>query len=82
MEVTSESSEMEWEQLVIRARQEAKKEKAAKAEGKGMKVDASLPLWLESAANQTSAIHKDETGGQTNRPFQVPKTQKKAMKCL
>ena len=72
MEVTSESSEMEWEQLVIRARQEAKKEKAAKAEGKGMKVDASLPLWLESAANQTSAIHEDETGGQTNRPFQVP----------
>ena len=32
--MTSESSEMEWEQLVIRARQEAKKEKAAKAEGK------------------------------------------------
>ena len=70
--MTSESSEKEWEELVSRARQEAREEKAAKAEGKGKKVDVSLPLWLESAANQTSSAPGAAAGDQIKMHFKVP----------
>ena len=72
VEVTSESSEKEWEQLISRARQEAREEKAAKAEGKGKRAEASLPLWLQSAADQTVAAAGDSAADQNNKPFKVP----------